>query len=418
MHQMGAEPTVHRPWRLWVLALYAGSVLVVSAIDGLFRPDNNFAIFRASFVNLLAGRDLYVPHPEQYADLFKYSPTFAFLFAPLSLLPLPLATLLWNALNALLLYHAVRRLLPDERGTLALVLMYLEVLGSMQRAQSNALVAALVLLAYLAFEQGRPVRATLAVSLGALVKLFPLAAASMAVLHPRRVRTALIGSAVLTALIALPLLAIPPHELLDQYRSWHHRLALDLHATAGHTGASRYGGIMEQLRLWFGVRWANWPVQLAGTALLLLPLAVRPHRRSDPDFRLRYLCSLLVYMVIFNNQSESPSFVIAMTGIAIWYVAWPRTPVRTGLMALTVLLVSISSSELAPGWFKREVLVPYHAKTIPCALVWLVLQAELLGLRATRSRRPAASSGVDPVGHSSRPRSPDEPGSVVARSFP
>src|SRR6185437_17182859 len=110
-----------------------------------------------------------------------------------------------------------------------------------------------------------------------------------------------------------------------------------------------YGGVMQQLRIWLGVSWPNWPVQLVGTVLLMLPLA-RWREWKWPEFRLRYLCSLLVYLVIFNHQSESPSFVIAVTGIAIWYVCTPRTRLHTAIMALTILLVSISSTAITPRW--------------------------------------------------------------------
>ena len=51
--------------------------------------------------------------------------------------------------------------------------------------------------------------------------------------------------------------------------------------------------------------------------------AEKVRRWGDADFRLRFLCSLLVFLVIFNHRSESPSFVIAMAGIAIWFVSLP-----------------------------------------------------------------------------------------------
>jgi len=46
-----------------------------------FSFPNDYAIFRASFWNLLAHRDLYVLRLDQAHDYFKYSPSFALLFA-------------------------------------------------------------------------------------------------------------------------------------------------------------------------------------------------------------------------------------------------------------------------------------------------------------------------------------------------
>ena len=136
----------------------------------------------------------------------------------------------------------------------------------------------------------------------------------------------------------------------------------------------------------------NWPIQLVGVIVQLAPLA-RRRCWSDTDFRLRYLCSLLVFVVIFNHQAESPSFVIAVTGIAVWFVTSARRPLDVALMALTLLIVSISSTELVPHALQRDVFVQYRLKTVPCVLVWLVMQAELLGLRR-RPRTPLLFSSA------------------------
>ena len=235
------------------------------------------------------------------------------LFAPLAYLPFALTFLCWTLLNGLLLWYALDRLLPEREATVALALLYLEVLLALQYGQSNALVAALMILAFVAFEARRPAGAATSITLGAAVKLFPLAAASLAVFHPRRLRFAAIFIAVLAAAIALPLVAIPPGDLLAQYRSWHAIEAKD---------ALRRGySLMHYVHAWFGLDWPDWPLQAAGTALLLLPVALRPDRWASLEFRRLFLCSLLVYSVPFNHASESPSFVVAYAGIMIWYVS-------------------------------------------------------------------------------------------------
>src|SRR5207249_10597689 len=127
--------------------------------QAMLGHSNILGIFRPASLNLFAGRDLYAAHPEQHFDFYKYSPTFALLFAPLAYLPFALAFLCWSLLNGLLLWYALDRLLPERPATVALALVYLEVLFSMQYGQSNALVAALLILAFVALEQGRQGRA-------------------------------------------------------------------------------------------------------------------------------------------------------------------------------------------------------------------------------------------------------------------
>src|SRR6058998_889760 len=227
--------TFARP-RLLVLALYIASAALVTLQQAILRHSNNVSIFRSASFNLFAGRDLYAAHPEQHFDFYKYSPTFAVLFAPLAYLPFALTFLCWTLLNGLLLWYALDRLLPEREATVALALLYLEALLALQYGQSNALAAALMILAFVAFEARRPVGAAVSITLGAAVKLFRFAA---------------IFIAVLAAAVALPLVAIPPGDLLAQYRSWHTIEAKD---------ALRRGySLMHYVHAWLGVDWSNWP---------------------------------------------------------------------------------------------------------------------------------------------------------------
>ena len=361
--------SIARPRRL-VLALYAASAALVTVQQAILGHSNNLSIFRAASLNLFAGRDLYAAHPEQHFDFYKYSPTFALLFAPLAYLPFALAFLCWSLLNGLLLWYALERLLPGRDATVALALLYLEVLLALQYGQSNALVAALMILAFVAFEGRRQVGAAVSITGGAAVKLFPLAALSFAVFHPRRLRFAAVFIAVFAAAVALPLVAIPVGDLLAQYRSWHAIEAKD---------ALRRGySLMHYTHAWFGVDWPNWPQQAAGTALLLLALGLRPDRWASSAFRRLFLCSLLVYSVLFNHASESPSFVVAYAGIVIWYVSSPPSRLRTAIMVLTLLVMVVHDVDVVPRWVKYEIFVPYRIKGIPCLVAWFVMQGELL----------------------------------------
>jgi hypothetical protein len=368
--------------RTWMLALYVVTIVIVAVGKAYAHrgPDNNYLVFRWSYLNLAAARDMYAAQPQHHADLYKYSPSFAVLFAPFALIPFALSLALWDALNALLLFFAVDRLLPGRRAVIALALIYLEVLRSMQRSQSNALVTALVILAYLALERRRQLGAAAAIAIGAAVKIFPLAALSLAIFYRGRFRFALWMVVAMAAVLALPLLVVSPAELAAQYHSWRVVEAADALSVGGGGGGGLYGGVMQQLRIWFGVSWPNWPVQLAGTVLLMLPL-VRWRDWKWWDFRLRFLCSLLVYMVIFNHQSESPSFVIAVTGIAIWFVTTPRSWWHITVMVLTLIVVSLSSTDITPKSWQQNFFVHYRLKTVPCTIAWLTMLWEQLTFR-------------------------------------
>src|SRR5437867_4950928 len=381
-----------RPRRL-VLALYVASAALVTVQQALLGHSNNLSIFRSASLNLLVGRDLNAAHPEQHLDFYKYSPTFALLFAPLAYLPFALAFLCWSLLNGLLLWYALNRLLPERQATIALALLYLEVLLALQYGQSNALVAALMILGFVAFEGRRQVGAALSITLGAAVKLFPLAGLSLAALYPRRLRFGAIAVGVLAVAVVLPLVAISPADLLAQYRSWHAIEAKD--------ALLRGYSLMHYVHTAFGVDWPNWPQQAAGTGLLLLPLALRSDRWEALEFRRLFLCSLLVYSVLFNHASESPSFVVAYAGIVIWYVSSPPTRLRTAVMALTVLVMVVHDVDVVPRAVKYDIFVPYRIKGIPCLVAWFVMQWELLVTARSTARidtgsfsPPASAAGA------------------------
>jgi hypothetical protein len=368
-----------------MLAVYLALAVVATVLSLARHADNNFLIFRGAFDNLLAGRDLYAAYPDRYADRFKYSPTFALLFAPFALLPVALGLLCWNAVNALSLGAALVRLLPPRHAVVAMAIALPELLGNLQNAQSNALISALVIAAHLALDAERPIAAAGAIAMGTFVKIFPVLAAALALLRPRVMRFVAAALAVFAALAMLPLLVIRPGVLAAQYASWVTVERADALAGVAAPDPWLVGSVMQQIRLWTGVHWANWPIQLVGVALLVLPLAIRPSAWSDPAFRRRALASVLVYMVIFNHQAEPPSFVIAMTGVGIWYVTSARRPIDRVLLGACLVLVSLAASSLVPGSVRREVM-RYGVKAIPCIAVWIVLQLELLGLRADPRR--------------------------------
>ena len=338
-------------------------------LDHAARPAGNFEIFRAASRHLVTSRDLYAEYPSEHTDRFKYSPTFALLFVPLALIPWPLALFLWSALNALVLFVAVERVLPGRRGLFAMGLLLLEVLRGMQNAQSNALVAALIVLSFASLERYRGWRAALAVALGASVKIFPLAALTFSIPRRRAVRTGVAAGIVGLTLVVLPLALLSPTALAAQYGSWRSLEASD--------AQQRWFSVMELVHRLTGATWPNWPLQLVGTIALLAPLAIRRDRWDEARFRLSYLCSVLLYVVLFNHQAERASYLIAFTGATIWFVAEPRTRVRTALYALAALTIPVMSTLVPGAWLRTPGVMTYRL-VLPCLAIWLVIQRELL----------------------------------------
>ena len=332
------------------------------------KPSGNFEIFRLASRHLVSGEDMYAEYPDKISDRFKYSPTFALLFAPLAWLYWPVALFLWSCLNAMVLFVAVERALPGRAGLIALGALLLEVLRGMQNAQSNALVAGLIVLAFVAMERTNTWRMAAMVMLGACVKIFPLAALSFAMPRRRVWRTGLWSAAIGVTLVAIPLLVTSPTALLAQYASWR--------GVESNDAQQRWFSVMQLVHRWTGASWPNWPIQLVGTLVLLAPLALRRERWDDARFRFSYLCSVLMFVVLFNHQAERASYLIAFVGITLWYVASERARWQSWLFVTAFITIPLMST-LIPGSFFRGRNAMLYRLAAPTLAIWLAVQWEL-----------------------------------------
>ena len=364
--------------RRLVAAAYIVGALIVTVQRGVYGFASDFAIFRAASHNLAAGLDLYVVRPEQAQDLFKYTPSFAALFTPYAALPVGIGLAVWNLTGALLLLVAMRQLLPPREALGAQILVYLAMLRNAQSAQSNSLIAALMILGFAAVERERQWPAAGYIAVGAAIKVFPAAAALVVWPHRHRRRFAMALAMVGVLLAALPLLIVSASTLRMEYHSlW------SLHGLQrSDVGLSA----MAVLSAVWGRTLPQWMVQMAGTVILALPLlAARRVWSQRPLLRQKLLASILLYCVLFNHKAEASSYVIALAGVAVWWGSSPRQAWRLWVALLVVAVTNLPSADFVPAVVKTT-MTPLWRGPIACTLFWLGLQGELLG-EALRIRR-------------------------------
>lgn len=390
-----AGARAHRLRRLLSDERFIGLVLFVAlpAVAAIQRfllgplSHNNYLVFRSSFLNLLRGQDLYALHPESHWDLYKYSPTFALAMGPFAALPDWLGLLAWNLFNSLALFFAIRALpVQDRVRRFVYWFVCLEALTAAHNQQSNSLLAALMVLAFVALEDRRDWRAAFLVACAGFIKVYGFGAAALFLMYPRRRR--LFGAlAVWSAVLwLLPLVVTSPSRLLFQYRSWGSLLAND-HAIS-------YGlSVMGILHSWFGFDPGKLVVAWVGVVLYVLPYA-KLAWRSEAAQRLSMLCSTLVFMIIFNHKAESATFVIAVTGVAIWYATQAPNPVDRILIVLAFLLTVLSPTDLVPKSVRIGIVLKYALKALPCVLIWIRMQQRLLLGPAPESASPSPSESV------------------------
>jgi hypothetical protein len=332
---------------------------------------NNYIIFRQSFFHLAAHENLYTLYLAQHWDYFRYSPSFALAFGAFAWMPDLAGLILWNASNVTVLFLGWMALpIEDERVKLAAGwLVGVEVMTALQNSQSNVLIAGLLLLAFSFLERRQMALASLLIVTAAFTKLFALAAVSLFLLYPHK-KQFLVSAAVWTVIVAaLPLFVISPTELVALYASWWQLLKMDY---AGSAGLS----VMSWLQTWFRLDVPRTIVLALGIALFCWPLA-NVERYSDFNFRLLFLSSLLIWVVIFNYKAESSSYVIAMCGVMLWYLSRGRSRFDLALVSLAFVFTSLSPTEVFPSFLSTAFFDPYTIKAVPCILIWGKIVFEL-----------------------------------------
>ena len=336
---------------------------------------NNFRIFKFSFYHLVQGRDIYQLFPDDHWDLYKYSPAFALWFGLLSWMPDVIGLVLWNLINALCLYAGVRLLpgLSAQKKSWILLFCVLEMLLSIQNTQSNGLMAGLVVLAFALAERRRYILSTLCIVFSFYIKIYGALAFVFYLFYPGKLK--LMGWSLfwMVFFAVLPLAVVSGSQLLFLYKSWLHLLQDDRSASIGLS-------VMGLMETWFKTDISKNVVALAGMALFLLPL-IHVRRYGDLPFRLLYLASALIWMVIFNHKAESPTYIIVMSGIGIWYFSQAPDPVNRVLLILAFLLISMSVSDLVPAPVRNGFIRPYGIKAVMGIVIWCRIVYQQLTLR-------------------------------------
>jgi hypothetical protein len=323
--------------------------------------------FRESYFDLIGNQPLY---PGASGSPYKYSPTFALLFAPFAVSSPFIGVFLWSVVNAGAFIAAVLAL-PLRRSDRALILWIslIELIISMRGYQSNGLVAACIIGTLVCLEKDWPIAAAACVVAGFNIKLYGAAGAIFFLFYPHKIRFLASGAALALAAFLLPLAVVSWSQLLAQYRGWADIMSQD-------EGVFYKMSIMGAVQVWTGWTpprpWTELVVMIA----MLLPL-VRFELYPQQLYRMRMLASFLLGLVIFNHMTEKQTFIIAVAGGALWYVLSARDRLSAALLWIMLLITSIGASELMPEYVKVHFLQPYNLKVVPCALIWLALQVEL-----------------------------------------
>jgi Glycosyltransferase family 87 len=324
---------------------------------------NNYVIFRQAFFHLIGHQNLYVQYLAEHWDYFRYSPSFALVFGAFAWMPDLPGLLLWNTLNAGVLFLGWMALpIRDDRVRLAAAwFASVEVMTALQNAQSNVLIAGLLLLAFSFLERRQMALGSLMIVVAAYTKLFGLVAFSLFLLYPEKKKFVLFSAMWGVLVGLLPLAVVAPTDLARLYASWWSLLSMDY---AQSNGLS----VMAWLQSWFHLNLPKTIVEAVGIVLFCWPL-LQIQRYRDFSFRLLFLCNVLIWVVIFNHKAESSTYAIAICGVALWYFAQPSWS-NLVLVSLAFIFTSLSRTAVFPSSISEAFFAPYSIKAVPCIVIW------------------------------------------------
>ena len=355
----------------WAFLFYFG-LSTIALIKILVQPSNNYLIFKHTFYHLIHQQNLFLDYPKLYFDSNHYGPVFSVLMAPFAVLPDSLGVILWVIFNICLLLYAIYQLpLSHQNKVIVVWICAHELMTAIYSSQFNPAMTALIVLSFTFIEKRKEPWAAFCIILGTLIKLYGIVGLAFFFFvknKPKFVLWLIVWSAIL---FVLPMLFSSPHYVVQTYQEWYYSLIMKdgLNSISTMQDIS----VMGMIRRVFNYPTLSNIVVLIPGILLFGTSYLNIKSFKETNFRLLILASTLLFTVIFSSGSESPTYIIAFVGLAIWFGIQPR-PISTFnwiLLILAIVICSLSPSDLFPTYIKLNYIRPYSLKALPCFLIWL-----------------------------------------------
>ena len=349
----------------FIFGIYILATLITSIQNTFFQDGNNYKIFYYSLQHLQDGINMHMAHPEKYFDHYHYAPSFAVLFAPFFLLPLDAGEFLWPFFFGVVWVLAIYKMpLSKPQKVFAYWFGLQEYLTATSNTQTNPLIAAIPLFAFICFEKKQPFWAAFFILLGFNVKIYSIVAAALFIVYPKKITFLLSGLFWAVVLGLLPLLVTTPSRLVWQYQNWVTQLMVK-------TDHDKIYNISIHRLIHQNISPDISTMAIIGTGVILF-CTVYIYRKAFvlDTYKLMLLASILIFQVIFQPAAESPTYIIAVTGVIIYWISCPRRLTDVVLIVGCYILTVMSPTEFMPRYVKQHYIFPYVLKALPVVLIW------------------------------------------------
>jgi len=360
---------------LWIVVCFLAIIKTLAS-----QSFNNYLIFKFTFYSLINQLNFFLPQPENFSHYNLYGPIFSLLIAPFAVLPNWLGLSLWILFNSWIVYWAIKKLPLSIKAQIGILLIVLhENLTSILSCQFNPSMAAIVLLSFVFINNKKDFWAAFLIALGTMIKLYGIVGLAFFFFSENKKQFIFSLLFWLVIMFVLPMFFSSPKFILQSYIDWYVAVTEKNQLNTSFTSAQDISLMGIIRRTTNNHQMANWPYLLMGLTLFASTY-LRIKQYKSMAFRLLLLANVLIFTVIFSTSAESPTYIIAFVGVAIWFIIQPR-PYKWHTLSLFIfalLLTSFSPSDIFPKFIRDNYIVPYSLKALPCVLIWFRIIYEML----------------------------------------
>lgn len=367
--RFGSVYLIHCLW--FLLAVFA----VVSEMSRGLTSIDNYLIFEGVFKHVVQEKYLFSYYPEEYVSFNNYGPAFSLVIAPFALLPTFVGCFLWAIANAAALFIAIKMLPIEEKQKILLYwIIAIEMMTSIHSVQFNPMFASFFIFSFVFTLRGKDWIATLFIALGILTKLYGVAGLAFFFFSKNKSQFIVSLFVWLALIAAAPILYSSVDYITQSYEDWYYQIIrrnqqnIDNSRIAGMQDISVPGMIRRIFKFYGPI---DLPIIGLAGILFGIPL-LKKDNQAHPYFKLYYLALVLISVVIFSSAAESPTFVIAVTGAALWFITQKQpisTAAKTVLWCLFLFTI-LSPTDLIPPYIRINFILAYSLKALPCFIIW------------------------------------------------
>lgn len=364
----------------YIISIWFLIAIVTAVKQYLSDSYNNYKIFKHVFYNTLNGSNLYGSYPDLYFDHNHYGPFFGVLIAPFALLPDWFGTVFWNiAITAFLIYAIFKLPIKEINKVAILWICTNELTTALLSYQFNLVIAGIIVLSFCYILEKKESKSALSIMIGTFVKLYGIVGLSFFFLSKNKTKLILYLLLFALVLFIVPMIIATPEFVIQSYHDWYSRLVVKNKSNLvlyNMQDISVNGMIKRIFNL---PNLSSLPVM--GIAIVLFGLTYTNVKSyASKNYQLLLLSSTLIFTVIFSSGAESPTYIIAFVGVAIWYVVQPNLLEKKviSLFIFACLLTSLSPTDIFPRTIKEQYIIKYSLKALPCFVVWLTIVWQMI----------------------------------------